>query len=117
MRRDENELRPSAVVLKYPYGYSNFTMTHTITDKKKLLNRVRRIHGQMHAVEKALSEEKDPCSILQNLVAAHGAMKSLMAEIIEGHIRFHVLDPNKKATTDQAQATKELINIVKTYLK
>lgn len=92
-------------------------MTHTISDKKKLLNRVRRIHGQLHAVEKALMEEKDPCSILQTLVAGHGAMKSLMAEIIEGHIRFHVLDPKKKSTPAQTEATKELIDIVKTYLK
>ncbi len=92
-------------------------MTHTITDKKKLLNRVRRIHGQLHAVEKALTEERDPCSILQTLVAGHGAMKSLMAEIIEGHIRFHVLDPEKKPTSAQAQATQELIDVVKTYLK
>ena len=56
-------------------------------------------------------------SILQTLVAGHGAMKSLMAEIIEGHIRFHVLDPEKKPTSAQAQATKELIDVVKTYLK
>lgn len=92
-------------------------MSHLTKEKQKLLNRVRRIHGQMHAVEKALAEEKDPCSVLQNLVTAHGAMKSLMTEIIEGHIRFHVLDPKQKATNSQTQATKELIDIVRTYLK
>ncbi len=91
-------------------------MTHTVSDKKKLLNRVRRIHGQMHAVEEALAAEKDPCSILQALVSAHGAMKSLMAEIIEGHVRFHVLDPARKPSAAQAKATQELIDVVKTYL-
>jgi DNA-binding FrmR family transcriptional regulator len=92
-------------------------MTHTISDKKKLLNRVRRIHGQLHAVEKALGEEKDPCSVLQTLVAAHGAMKSLMSEIIEGHVRFHVLDAKHKPTKEQTEATEQLIEVVKTYLR
>ena len=92
-------------------------MSHTVKDHKKLLNRVRRIHGQLHAVEKALEEEHDCSDILQTLVAAHGAMKSLMAEIIEGHVLFHVLDPLKKPTNDQAQAAQELIKVVKTYLK
>lgn len=91
-------------------------MTHTVSDKKKLLNRVRRIHGQMHAVEKALAAEKDPCSILQTLVSAHGAMKGLMAEIIEGHVRHHVLDPARKPSAAQTKATQELIDVVKTYL-
>lgn len=92
-------------------------MTHTVTDKKKLLNRARRIHGQLHAVEKALEEERDCSDILQTLVAAHGAMKSLMAEIIEGHVLFHVLDTRKKPSADQTEAAEELIKVIKTYLK
>ena len=92
-------------------------MNHAIKEKKKLFNRVRRIHGQLHAVEKALEEESDCTDILQALVAAHGAMKSLMAEIIEEHILFHVLDAKRKQTPEQAQATQELIDVVKTYLK
>lgn len=92
-------------------------MTHTVAGKKKLLNRVRRIHGQLHAVGKALIEEKDPCSVLHTLVAAQGAMKSLMSEIIEEHVRFHVLDPQHKPTNEQTEATEQLIDVVKTYLR
>src|SRR5262249_44047588 len=64
-------------------------MAHTIRDKKKLLNRVRRIRGQIDAVEKALDQEQDCSTILLTIAACRGAINSLMAEIIEGHIRFH----------------------------
>jgi FrmR/RcnR family transcriptional regulator, repressor of frmRAB operon len=90
-------------------------MTHVKDDKKKLFNRVHRIHGQLHAVEKALEEEKDPSFVLQTLVAAHGAMKSLIAEIIEHHIRSHIT--TGKQSSDKTKATEELIHIMRTYLK
>lgn len=92
-------------------------MAHTIRDKKKLINRVRRIRGQMEGVEKALEDEKDCSSVLQNIVACRGAINSLMAEVLEGHIRFHVADPDSKPLSGQSKATQELIDIVKTYLR
>lgn len=90
-------------------------MTHLMKDKKKLFNRVHRIHGQLHAVEKALTDEKDPSFVLQTLVAAHGAMKSLITEIIEHHVHYHVV--NLKQSARQTKATEELIHIIRTYLK
>jgi DNA-binding FrmR family transcriptional regulator len=92
-------------------------MAHTIRDKAKLLNRVRRIKGQVEAVEKAIDQERDCTAILHAIAACHGAMKGLMAEVIEGHIRFHVVDPDNRPTSGQAQAAQELIDVVKAYLK
>jgi DNA-binding FrmR family transcriptional regulator len=92
-------------------------MAHTVRDKKKLLNRVRRIRGQIDAVEKALEQEQECSTILLSIAACRGAINSLMAEIIEGHIRFHVVDPDEKPTTEKARAAQELIDVVKTYLK
>jgi DNA-binding FrmR family transcriptional regulator len=92
-------------------------MAHTIRDKTKLLNRVRRIRGQIDAVETAL-EAGQACSIiLMTIAACRGAINSLMAEIIEGHIRFHVVDPDEQPTTAKAKAAQELIDVVKAYLK
>jgi DNA-binding FrmR family transcriptional regulator len=71
-------------------------MAHTIRDKNKLLHRVRRIRGQVDGIERALVEEHDCSDLLRTIAACRGAINSLMAEIIEGHIRFHVVDPNKK---------------------
>jgi DNA-binding FrmR family transcriptional regulator len=92
-------------------------MAHTIRDKIKLLNRVRRIRGQMDAVEKALDQEQDCSTILLIIAACRGAINSLMAEIIEGHIRFHVIDPDQHPTSVKAKAAQELIDIMKAYLK
>ena len=92
-------------------------MSHTIRDKKKLLDRVRRIRGQMEGVEKALEQEKDPAQILQNIAACRGAMNGLMAEVMEGHIRLHVVDPERKPTPEQTEAVEEIIDVIKAYLK
>jgi DNA-binding FrmR family transcriptional regulator len=90
-------------------------MAHTIRDKTKLLHRVRRIRGQLNAVEKALLVEDECSTILLRVAACRGAIDSLMAEIIESHIQFHILDPEYKSTTGQKKAAKEIISIVRRY--
>jgi len=92
-------------------------MAHTIKEKEKLILRVRRIRGQIEAVERALTHEQDCSDILQLITAARGAMNGLMAELLEDHVRFHVLDPKRKPTSEQAVAADELVDIVKAYLK
>ncbi|MGH9764115.1 MAG: metal/formaldehyde-sensitive transcriptional repressor [Blastocatellia bacterium] len=92
-------------------------MAHTTKDKKKLLNRVKRIKGQVEAIERALEEEVECSSVLNTIAACRGAMNALMAEIIEGHILFHVLDPSKGPNTEQARGAAELIEVVNAYLK
>ena len=63
-------------------------MAHTIEEKKKLLNRVRRIRGQVDSVARALEQEAECSDVLHNISACRGAMDALMAEVIEGHIRL-----------------------------
>ena len=90
-------------------------MSHTKTEKDKLLNRVRRVRGQIEAVERAVEGEKGCAEVLHLVVAARGAMNSLMAEIIEDHIREHVVDPAKDS--DRSRGAEELIEAVQAYLK
>lgn len=92
-------------------------MAHTIHDKKKLLLRVRRIRGQVEALEKLLEQEAGCSEALHLTVACRGAMNSLMAELIEGHIRHHVLDSGANTTRDHAEAAEEVIDAVRTYLR
>jgi len=92
-------------------------MAHTARDKEKLLVRVRRIRGQVEAIERALSGEHECSEVLQLVAASRGALNGLMAELVEGHIWFHVLDPNRAKDSAQAAAAEELIDIVKAYLK
>jgi FrmR/RcnR family transcriptional regulator, repressor of frmRAB operon len=92
-------------------------MSHTIKNKDKLILRVRRIRGQIEGVERALTSEQGCSDILRQITAARGAMNGLMAELLEDHVRFHVLDPNRRPTSEQAVAADELVDIVKAYLK
>ena len=90
-------------------------MSHTQREKVKLLNRIRRIRGQVEAVERALEEEKGCATVLHLIVAARGAMSSLMTEVIEDHIRLHVVEPDKGA--ERSRGAEELIEAVQAYLK
>jgi DNA-binding FrmR family transcriptional regulator len=92
-------------------------MAHTVRDKNKLLNRVRRIRGQVDAIERGLQEEQECADLLLTIAACRGAINGLMAEVIEGHIRYHVINPDTKPTSPQAIATQQLMDVLKTYLK
>jgi FrmR/RcnR family transcriptional regulator, repressor of frmRAB operon len=92
-------------------------MSHTIKEKTKLLARVRRMRGQVEAVKRALEQEKGCAAVLHLVVAARGAMNSLMAEIIEDHIREHVVDPARERSSSRSRGAEELIEVVQAYLR
>jgi DNA-binding FrmR family transcriptional regulator len=92
-------------------------MAHTLRDKPKLLHRIRRIRGQVEAIERQLNEEGDSSRILQTIAACRGAMNGLMVEVLGGHVRLHVLDPNRKISPHQSEAAEELIDLIRSYLK
>jgi FrmR/RcnR family transcriptional regulator, repressor of frmRAB operon len=92
-------------------------MGHTIRDKTKLLHRVRRTGGQLNVAESALFAEHECSTILLTVSACRGVIDSLMAEIIEDHIRFHILDPEHRPTAGQKKAAKEIISVVRRYLR
>jgi len=92
-------------------------MAHTIKDKKKLIDRVRRVRGQLDAVEKALEHDADCSLILLTIATCRGAINSLMAEVIEGHIRSHIVEADLNPKSKKAKAVQEVMNAVKSYLK
>ena len=88
-------------------------MSHTIEHKQELLLRAKRIQGQVEALVRALTVERDCSEVLQVMSAARGAMNSLMAELLEGHIRSHVLNGKQKPTSKQMAAADEVLSKVK----
>jgi DNA-binding FrmR family transcriptional regulator len=80
-----------------------------------MLARARRIKGQVEAIERALEGDSECEDILQLVASCRGALNGLMAELIEGHVRFHVLDPAQKTLPSQLEAADELIAVVKRY--
>lgn len=88
-------------------------MPHTSREKLDLINRTKKVIGQLESVLRALNEDAGCVDVLQRLAAARGAINSLMAELMEDHIRNHM--PRK--TKSSEEAADDLIEIVRTYLK
>ncbi|MBP0493465.1 metal/formaldehyde-sensitive transcriptional repressor [Roseomonas indoligenes] len=92
-------------------------MTHTVQHKQRLLARVRRIRGQMEAVERALESEAGCERIMQLIAAVRGATAGLMAEVVEDHVLHHLVDPEKHPGALNEEAAEQLLDLVRTYLK
>jgi FrmR/RcnR family transcriptional regulator, repressor of frmRAB operon len=93
-------------------------MAHTSKDRTRVLSRVRRIRGPVEAIERAVSDQHECSSVLQLMAACRGALNGLMADVMEGQIRFHVLTPTRNGNkSPQAEAAEELIDVVRAYLK
>jgi DNA-binding FrmR family transcriptional regulator len=92
-------------------------MSHTIREKKKLLARVGRIRGQIEAIERALTEEAGCERIMHMIAGVRGGVAGLMAEVVEDHIRTHLVGPEGNPGTLDTDAADQLIEVVHTYLK
>jgi FrmR/RcnR family transcriptional regulator, repressor of frmRAB operon len=116
-RRVENlHFCPNFCLTIYIIGGYAIAMSHTIRQKTKLAQRVARIRGQIDAVARALDAEVECGEVLRLVASARGAMNSLMAEILEDHVRVHAF-PNAKPHSEEAQAAEDLVDIIRSYLK
>jgi FrmR/RcnR family transcriptional regulator, repressor of frmRAB operon len=93
------------------------SMTHTIREKQKLLTRVRRIRGQVEAIERALDSEAACEQVMHLIAGVRGAMAGLMAEVVEDHVRTHLVDPERHPGALNAAAVEQLLEVVRSYLK
>lgn len=85
-------------------------MAHVRRDKKKLLTRIRRIAGQVAALERAMETEADCSDVLIQIAAAKGAMHALMMEVLAGHLSEHVVaGKTESGRAEEARAIMELL--------
>jgi DNA-binding FrmR family transcriptional regulator len=92
-------------------------MAHTSRDRDKLSLRIKRIRGQVDGIQRLLDEGDDCFAVLQTVTACRGALTGLMAEIIEGHVRDHILDPAQEPTAAQRRASEELLEVLRAFLR
>lgn len=92
-------------------------MSHTSRDQKKLLARVRRIRGQVDAIERALTTEAGCEQVLHLIAGARGAMAGLMSEVVEDHVHSHLVDVEKHPGALNSEAAEQLLEVIRTYLK
>lgn len=91
-------------------------MSHIEKEKQKLVARIRRIRGQVDAIERSLSGGEDCADVLMLLANVRGGINSLMAEVLEDHIRNHMMASEKTATLS-IELAEDLIDLVRAYLK
>jgi DNA-binding FrmR family transcriptional regulator len=88
-------------------------MSHTSREKLDLVNRTKKVIGQLESVLKGLNDDEQCSEVLRRLAAARGAINSLMAELMEDHIVNHMPKNSKSAE----EAAEDIVQIVRTYLK
>jgi DNA-binding FrmR family transcriptional regulator len=92
-------------------------MTHTVREKQKLLARVRRIRGQVEAIERALESEAGCEKVMHLLAGLRGATSGLMAEVVEDHVRTHLVDADSHPGALNLEAADQLLDVIRTYVK
>jgi DNA-binding FrmR family transcriptional regulator len=95
-------------------------MARTERDREKLVLRLKKIRGQVEGIQRTLEQDDDDddCfAVLQTVAACRGALNSLMVEIIDDHVRGHILDPKQKPTAEQTKASEQLLEIVRAFVK
>ena len=90
-------------------------MPYTTKEKKQVLARVRRIRGQIDALERAVEEGVECGAILQQIAAARGAINGLMAGVLESHLRETLASPQAGGVSQEA--VDDIIALVRSYLR
>ncbi|MDX3894626.1 metal/formaldehyde-sensitive transcriptional repressor [Pusillimonas sp.] len=95
-------------------------MPHSVEDKRRAVMRLRRIKGQVQALERAVEEGTDCSLLLQQIAALRGAANGLMAEVLDSHLR-ELFGTSKeeipRAAVDPDAEIESLMKILRTYLK
>jgi DNA-binding FrmR family transcriptional regulator len=118
---------PSTFLYHTPLGYSQGEnsrkqgkmpdkIPEISKEKQKLLFRIKRIRGQFAAVERALTAGDECADILMLLAAIRGGVNGLMAEVLEDHIRLHMMNPDHEVDSPE-ELGEDLISLVRAYLK
>jgi DNA-binding FrmR family transcriptional regulator len=82
-------------------------------DAQKL--RVRRIVGQVNAIERMLEEDRDCAEILMQLVSARKALKSLAENLIYSHMQ-HCIESTHSPAAGRKHL-RELLVVLKRYVE
>ena len=91
-------------------------LSHLEKEKQKLIARIKRIRGQVDSIERSLTTDDDCADVLMLLANVRGGINSLMAKVLEDHIRLHTLS-DEKSSMPTAELAEDLIGLVRAYLK
>jgi len=85
------------------------------SDKQALLGRVRRVIGQVQAVERMLTQDAYCIEVLTQIAAARAALLSLGRVILNDHMRSCVADSFRHGRADEA--IEEINRVLALFVK
>jgi len=92
-------------------------------ERKKLINRINRIAGQVNSLQKKLQDENyhledDPYEMVRQLTAVKGALNGMITSYVEHFAKGHLIDKIQKGDSVQAEAEVDnLLEIIKVFGK
>ena len=85
-------------------------------EKKKVLNRIRRINGQVEAVGRMIENDEYCVDVLMQISAATGALAKVGQIVLENHLKTCVMEAMKNNDdADRDQKLEELIKLFRKY--
>jgi FrmR/RcnR family transcriptional regulator, repressor of frmRAB operon len=75
------------------------------------------MRGQGDEIERAPDGEAGCEKVMHLISAARGAMNGLMAEVVEDHVRAHLVDHERHPGALNTEAADQLLDVVRTYLR
>lgn len=91
-------------------------MAHVTTNKDKIVARVRRIAGQVAAVERSVLADAGCADTLHLVAAVRGAVAGLMDELVEDHLHAHVAAAGV-TDAERAAAAVELAKLLRRHFR
>ncbi|MGU7782749.1 formaldehyde-responsive transcriptional repressor FrmR [Burkholderia sp. PU8-34] len=91
-------------------------MPHSPEEKKRVLTRVRKVRGQLNALERALEEGAECGPVLQQLAAIRGAINGVMAGVLESHLREEFTQL-ADAAPPSSGSIDDIVTLVRSYLR
>lgn len=91
-------------------------MSHLSGSSTDLRARVRRIAGQVGAIERSLDADASCAEVLHLVAAVRGAVNGLLDEIIAEHLEAHVSRPGLD-DAERAAGAEELLAVIRRYSK
>lgn len=83
-------------------------------EKKKLLNRLSRIEGQVRGLARMIEEDKYCIDILTQIAATRGALKNVGLKVLQSHVEGCVSSAIKKGDTESV--VPELLETVNRFM-
>lgn len=91
-------------------------VTHrSIKEKEQLINRLKRIEGQVRGIQNMIENDRYCVDILTQISAINAAMNKVGLHLLEKHTQHCVADAIKEG--DEEAAIQELMDVFKRFSK